>query len=227
MCEQSELSKLSPGAQKTRKPPPIERRALRVRGRNLGHTILDTFCHGFGFEKANLFAFHLWSTPIATFSPKEERKKRGKPVLHCPTSAPAHRSAVCVTKHWALREADVRNSLCCKSHDSCRIPASTCWGAPGSALPRPYAPTSKRLRIWNGHGGLIHRKNSATGAAEKSKGRISATFAPRLSVRNVKMRIRPLFNGQRSTVQPGSICPAAHCAAILKGLVNNRGRSLV
>ena len=56
MCEQSEQSELSPGEQKARKTPPVERRALRVRGRNPGHTKLDTFCDGFGFEKANLFA---------------------------------------------------------------------------------------------------------------------------------------------------------------------------
>ena len=82
MCEQSEiseLSELSAGAQKTRKAPPIERRALRVRGRNLGHTKLDTFCDGFGFEKANLFAFHLWSTRIATFSPKKSEKLEPNP----------------------------------------------------------------------------------------------------------------------------------------------------
>jgi hypothetical protein len=110
MCEQSELSELSPGAQKTRKAPPIERRALRVRGRNLGHTKLDTFCDGFGFEKANLFAFHLWSTPIATFSPKKSEKSEISEISLSWIAPPRRRriGRLCV-KALGLREADVRN----------------------------------------------------------------------------------------------------------------------
>ena len=58
MCEQSELSELNPGAQKARKPLPLSD-ALYGCETNPGHTKLDTFCDGFGFEKANLFCLKL------------------------------------------------------------------------------------------------------------------------------------------------------------------------
>jgi hypothetical protein len=113
MCEQSEISELSAGAHKTRKAPPIERRALRVRGRNLGHTKLDSFCDGFGFEKANLFTFHLWSTPIATLSPKKggksEISEKSEKSLSCIAPPRRRRIGRLRGKALGLREADVRN----------------------------------------------------------------------------------------------------------------------